>query len=443
MQVETKELSEKIRQQFDTGPYPRIALEKSPKNDAIALYIHSLVNAYYLRNQKVISTEGKLILDAGCGSGYKSLILAEANPGAKIVGVDISANSIELAKQRLQYHGFDNAQFYVCRIEELPSLGLQFDYINCDDVLYLLSEPAVGLQAMKSVLKPDGIIRANLHSSLQRTHYYRAQEVFKMMGLMDDNPQDLEIDLVRDTMNALKDHVKLKSVTWKPELETDKERILMNYLFQGDKGYTIPELFAALRTAELEFISMINWRQWNLMDLFKEPNNLPAFLAISLPEATVEEQLTLFELLHPMHRLIDFWCGHPQESSEVTSVAEWSLSDWQTARVYLIPQIKQPEVKQEVIKCINQRKPFDINRFLPLFEHAISIDSSVAACLLPLWDSSQSIKALVERWQKIHPLNPVTLEPTAEEEILQLTISALAKLHELGYVYLESNFEVV
>jgi methylase of polypeptide subunit release factors len=107
------EISEKIRQQFDTGPYPRIPLEKSPKNDAIALYIHSLVNAYYLRNQKVISTEGKLILDAGCGSGYKSLILAEANPGAKIVGVDISANSIELAKQRLQYHGFDNAQFHL------------------------------------------------------------------------------------------------------------------------------------------------------------------------------------------------------------------------------------------------------------------------------------------------------------------------------------------
>jgi len=56
-----------------------------------------LVNSYYLRNQKVIKTKGKLVLDAGCGSGYTSLTLAEANPGAKIVGVDISDKSVDIA----------------------------------------------------------------------------------------------------------------------------------------------------------------------------------------------------------------------------------------------------------------------------------------------------------------------------------------------------------
>ncbi len=69
------ETREKIRQQFDTGPYPRTPLEASPKNDAKLLYIHNLVNPYYLRNKKVIETKGKVILDAGCGSGYKSLVL--------------------------------------------------------------------------------------------------------------------------------------------------------------------------------------------------------------------------------------------------------------------------------------------------------------------------------------------------------------------------------
>jgi ubiquinone/menaquinone biosynthesis C-methylase UbiE len=142
------DLREKIRQQFDTGPYPRTPLEKSPKNDAMSLYIHNLINPYYLRNQKVIETEGKLILDAGCGSGYKSLVLAEANPGAKIIGVDISEKSVDLARQRLQYHGFDNTDFHVISIEQLPQLGLDFDYINCDEVLYLFRDPSVGLQAM-------------------------------------------------------------------------------------------------------------------------------------------------------------------------------------------------------------------------------------------------------------------------------------------------------
>ena len=101
--MDNTELREKIRQQYETGPYPRIPLGKSPKHDANLLYYHNLVNSYYLRKQKFVDTKGKIILDAGCGSGYYSLVLASANPGAKIVGVDISEKSVELARQRLHY----------------------------------------------------------------------------------------------------------------------------------------------------------------------------------------------------------------------------------------------------------------------------------------------------------------------------------------------------
>lgn len=431
------ELREKIRQQFDTGPYPRMPLEKSPKDDAVLLYIHSLVNPYYLRNQKVIDTRGKLILDAGCGTGYKSLVLAEANPGAKIVGVDISEKSVELARERLHHHGFDNTAFQVCSIEELPQLGIMFDYINCDEVLYLFPDPAVGLEAMKSVLKPGGIIRANLHSSLQRVYYYRVQEVFKMMGLMDENPEELEINLVREIMKSLRDQVQLKAVAWSPEIEADEERILMNHLFQGDKGYTVTEMFSAMKAVDLEFISMVNWRQWNLMALFKEPENLPAFLAMSLPETTVEEQLRLFELLNPTHRLLDFWCSHPNQGQSFLPVAEWTLSDWQEAQVHLVPQLRTLKVKEELIRCITQLKQFEISQYLAIPEKPVSLDSNVAVCLLPLWEKSQPMKTLVEHWQKIRPMHPVTLEPTIAEEAFNVVRQLLAKLESLGYVLME------
>lgn len=435
------ELREKILQQFNTGPYPRIPLEKSPKNNAKSLYIHNLVNSYYLRNQKVIGTEGKLILDAGCGSGYKSLVLAEANPGAKIIGIDISDNSIELARQRLKYHGFDNTEFHTLSIEELPQLGLSFDYINCDEVLYLLPEPSAGLQAMKSVLKQDGIIRANLHSSLQRTQFYRAQEVFRLMGLMDENPEELEIELVRDTMKALKDQVELKARTWTSNCETNEQQILMNYLFQGDKGYTIPEMFSALRTADLEFISMVNWRQWDLMALFKEPENLPAFLAMSLPETTQAEQLHLFELLNPVNRLLDFCCGHPNQGQSFVPVAEWTQSEWQEAKVHLVPQLKTPEVKAEVVRCIQQLKQFKISQYLAVADDIdnISVESTTAACLLPLWEDAQPISSLVDRWQKLRPVHLVTLEPTTEKSAWNVIIQSLAALERLGYVLLEPH----
>ena len=84
-----------------------------------------------------------------------------------------------------------------------------FDYINCDELLYLFNDIGEALQAMKAVLKPEGIIRSNLHSSIQRVSYFQAQKMFTMMGLMDENPEDLEMGIVVEIMNALKDKVNL------------------------------------------------------------------------------------------------------------------------------------------------------------------------------------------------------------------------------------------
>jgi SAM-dependent methyltransferase len=439
MNNQAPDLIEKIRQQFDFGPYSRIEIERSPKNDAVALYYHNLVTPYYLRNQTVVSNENRLILDAGCGSGYKALILAEANPGAKIVGIDISEQSLKLARERMKYHGVTNIEFYLLSIYELPDLGLEFDCINCDELLYLFPEPAVALKAMKSVLKPQGIIRSNLHSSLQRLNYFRAQKLFQIMGLMDSNPEDMEIGIALETIKALKDDVDLKTKVWNPSYEGDngKEAVLMNYLFQGDKGYTIPDLFTALRAANLEFISMVNWRQWNLINLFQEPDNLPMLLAISLPEISVEQQLHLFELLHPMHRLLDFWCGHPDQAQPFVPSAEWFPSDWLEAKVHLHPQLKTSTVKEDVIKCFKQLHPFEINKYLPISEGRSLVDSTIAACLLPLWEEPQSMPSLVKRWQTLCPMHPITLVPTTESEAFDIVRYTLMGLESSGYILLE------
>lgn len=439
MAAQTSELLEKIRQQFDSAPYPRVPVEKSPKDDANLLYIHNLVTPYYLRNQKVIDTKGKVILDAGCGTGWKSLVLAEANPGAKIVGVDISEESVKLAEQRLAYHGVEDAEFFVCGVEELPKLGLQFDYINCDELLYLFPEPGKALKAMGSVLKPEGIIRSNLHCAFQRAEYFRSQELFKTMGLMDSNPSELEIDIVVETMKSVRDVVKLKSKTWNSSYEGEdkQEKILMNHLFQGDKGYTIHDLFAALRVANLEFVKMVNWLKWELMDLFKEPDNLPAFLAMSLPDISEEDRLYTFELLHPIHRLLDFWCGHPEQAKPFVTVSEWTDSNWQQATVHLHPQLRTPQFREDLIASVTEIKYIGISQHLSLVDDFVSIDSSMALCFLPLLEQPQSVISLLERWLQVRPLDPVTLQPTDKEQAFYVMKQLLLRQEGLGYMMLE------
>ena len=437
MNEQSAELIEKMRQQFNMVPYPNIPLEENPKDQYGLLYYHNFITAYYLRNQRVPDTHQSVILDAGCGSGYKSLILAEANPGAKIVGVDLSEESVKLAHQRLQYYGFENAEFYEASIEDLPKLGLEFDYINCDEVLYLLPNPVTGLQAMKAVLKPDGIIRANFHSSIQRYLYLGAQKFFGMLGLMDDAPQQDQIGTVREVMKALKSSTSIKQNAWSEDFDKDDERVTANYLLRGDKGWTIPDFFAALKATDLEFISMVVWRQWDLLNLFEKIEELPVSVALALAEKSTEEQLHIFELLHPVHRLLDLLCGHPGQTQEFTPVAEWSATEWQSAVAHLHPQIRTPIMKENLITCLNQLKMFEIGQYVRPSREPVTIDSLMAGCLLPLMDSAQPVSALVQRWQQLRPIHPVTMAPTQTEEAWELIQHLLTKLEELGYILLE------
>lgn len=429
---------EKMRQQFDNAPYPRTPLEEFPKNPR-TIYIHSLVTAYYRRNQKVITPVGKVILDAGCGTGYKSLELAIANPGAKIVGIDLSPASVDLARKRLQYHNIENVEFHAIALEDLPSLGMQFDYINNDEVLYLLPDPIAGLKAMKEVLKPEGILRTNFHSSLQRAIFHSAQKFFSQLGLMSSDEPEAEVEIVRQTMKCIGNHVFLKAKGWNSNFETDDQTVLANYLLQGDKGWTIPELFAALRAAELEFTSMVNWWDWDLLKLFTDIDELPLSIAMNLSEKTIGEQLHFVELLHPTNRLLDVWCGHEGQANSFTWITEWTDQQWQTATVHINPQLLSDEFKQDLKSCVAESKIFPISNYFSLNGEPMTIDSFSAGCLLSLLEIPQPVSALVQRWQKLRPYNLATLELTSETEAFTLLKNALLPLEEMGYLMIETT----
>jgi hypothetical protein len=291
------------------------------------------------------------------------------------------------------------------------------------------------------VLKPEGIIRTNLHSQLQREQYFRTQALFSLMGLMDDNPGDLEVEVVVATMRALKDQVNLKTKTWGPGFEqeaTQAENVLMNMLLQSDKGFTIPEMFSILRASNLELLSMVEWRSWELMDLFKNPDELPALWEMSLPNLSTEEQLRIFELLQPVHRLLDFWCSPAGEAKELVPVTSWDTEDWLIAQVSLYPQLQTEAVKTDLLEALNRQQFFEISRYIPMVTAApIWLDPIAAACLLPLWEGPQPFTALMQRWMKLNPCSLTTLEPVTQDTVVDKLKQILARLEVCLYVLLE------
>ncbi len=434
-------LLDHIRTQFDNAPYPRNPLEQSPQDDYNQLFIHSLVTPYYLRDRRVVATQDKVILDAGCGTGYAALTLAIANPGAKIVGIDLSPESIKLARQRLDYHGFKDAEFHAMSIEDLPSLGLEFDYINCDEVLYLLPDTLGGLQAMNAVLKPTGIIRANLHNALQRDGFYRAQKVFQMLGLMDGSPGDADIKTVIETMQALKPDVKLREQTWRPEhaLPAYEGNVMVNYLLLGDKGFSMVDLFELLDQTGLDLLSMVNWRHWQVPDLFQDSENLPAFWGMSLMAAEPRHHLRLYELLHPVNRLMDFWCTRADAEWGIP-VDQWDEAAWSTATVHLHPQLQAEPIRAALVECLKTAQPFEFTRYIDLPAMGeVRLDAVLAGCLLPLWDAPQPVSALVQRYLTLHPVDPVTLAAINPDAAFAAVIQLLNRLDAFLYVLIEAG----
>jgi 2-polyprenyl-3-methyl-5-hydroxy-6-metoxy-1,4-benzoquinol methylase len=437
---ESAESLDDIRAQFDALPYPNIPLDNSPKELVDLLYNHNLVTPYYLKYRKIIASEKIQILDAGCGSGYKSLILAEANPSARIIGVDISEKSVALAKKRLSYYGFENADFFAIAIEDLPSLGLQFDYINCDDTLYLLPDAVAGLKAMKSVLKPEGILRANLHSLAQRFYYFQAQKAFRMLGFDQANLTDEQMELISVFMDSLSNATLIKAKTWNNDDVKDHTWLQANYLLSGDKGFCVADVFRLLEAANLEFLSMTNWQQWELSTLFQNIEDLPIDLLLDLSERSLESKLSLFELLNPIHRLLDFWCVHPGQTGSSPSVDEWAIADWSNTKIHLHPQLHHPQLQQYLRECIAGQQPFEISRYLPSTTPIpILLESHIASCLLPLWTEPQTLDSLTQQWVELSATKPGNSTVPDQESASEMIRDLLTRLHSFLYVLIEQS----
>lgn len=79
------------------------------------------------------------ILDVGCGSGQFTIRLAEHYPEAKIEGIDISDEAIEIARENLKkvQNTLPHVQFFSSYLHEIPT---QFDVVTATLVAHHLSD---------------------------------------------------------------------------------------------------------------------------------------------------------------------------------------------------------------------------------------------------------------------------------------------------------------
>ena len=135
-----KNLTDKIRHDFD-----RLALYDVEKWD------HN--NHYHQFLLKQLPTQCQTILDIGCGVGeFSRLVASRAD---RVVAIDLSPTSIEIAEQRSPHS--NNINYQVADIQEWEFIPEYYDAIASIATVHHLSLETL-LPKLKLALKPGGVL---------------------------------------------------------------------------------------------------------------------------------------------------------------------------------------------------------------------------------------------------------------------------------------------
>lgn len=247
-----------VRLQYESFPYPyRDPADEKKRFVGTSTDNLATVQHYCFRGRKDFR-QGFRALVAGGGTGDSVVHLAYQlrQTDAKIVYVDLSSASMDIAKQRLRYYNLEDKVTWIHdSLLNLPKLDLEpFDYINCIGVLHHLPDPDEGLAALRSVLKDDGALGLMVYGQYGRTGVYQMQE---MMRLINSDEPDMHVK-VQNTKTILQN---LPDSNWlerqihhfKKDIQQDVG-IYDLLLHSQDRAYTVLQLYEFLSKAGLNLI---------------------------------------------------------------------------------------------------------------------------------------------------------------------------------------------
>ena len=193
--------------------------------------------------------EDHSILIAGCGTSQAAKH-ALRWPAARVTGIDFSATSVRHTDELKQKHGLDNLEVHQLPLTRVGELGATFDQIVCTGVLHHLPDPDAGLQALRDVLAPGGVMHLMLYAPYGRTGVYMLQDFCRRLGIeaTDDGIRELITAL-----SALPSGHPLGTLLREAPDFRNEAALADALLHPQDRAYSVPELFAFLERCGLRF----------------------------------------------------------------------------------------------------------------------------------------------------------------------------------------------
>jgi len=257
------------------------------------------------------------ILIAGCGTN-QAAVFAYSNPGAKVVAIDVSEASLAHQRFLKERYGLNNLELHRLAIEEVGSLGLNFDLIVSTGVLHHLASPETGLRALAAQLRPDGVAALMLYASCGRIGVEMLQGVFRDLGLAQDEPS---LAVVRAAVDQLpQDHPLRSYMTIAPDLNYDAG-LVDTFLHGRDRSFTVSDCLELVASAELVF------QEWFFKTYYYPPvgSSDPFHTAVAaLPD---EHQWAIMERINHRNACHYFTVCRPERLRETYRV-DFTADTW-------------------------------------------------------------------------------------------------------------------
>lgn len=328
------------------------------------------------------SLAGLRVLIAGCGSN-QAAYNALSMPEAQVTAIDISMNSLQHSQFLKEKHGLHNLTLRHMGLLQVPRLGQQLDYIVCTGVLHHLPSPDAGLQALRAVLAPDGMMNLMLYGQSLRLGVYLMQEVFRRLGC-GQTPED--VALVRATLACLPDdHVLRRYLAVADDLRYDAG-IVDTFLHPQDRAYTVPQVLAFARENGLGFWGWTDAKDYDARAVLGLQH--PALARIqTLPP---EERWATLELLAQTRGTHRFLLCHPRR---LALRPRFDTPGW----LAYVP-VRHPFLKVLQPGSIQQDRPAQLKRDW----HEFSLNRNGTA-LLDAVDGRRSVRHVLRQAQKALP----------------------------------------
>jgi SAM-dependent methyltransferase len=116
---------------------------------------------YRKRIRAVGFTGARAVLDAGCGMGQWSAVLAEAN--GRVEGIDVDEDRLSVAAALCGQTGLSNCGFLAGSMEAMPFADASFDGVFCYGAFMFTDMPRT-LEEFARVLRPGGRLYLNANT---------------------------------------------------------------------------------------------------------------------------------------------------------------------------------------------------------------------------------------------------------------------------------------